>query len=67
MGKLTNLGWSNSSDEITQPISVVYGRNLTTNSEQASKKQKKEPKDSKEGQRAARTQAEIRETLPVIS
>jgi len=56
MGKLTNLGWSNSSDEIPQPISVVYGRNLRTNSEQASKKQKKEPKGSKE-QEAAKSQA----------
>jgi hypothetical protein len=37
MGKVTNHGWSTSSDEIPQPISVVMGRNLRKNSDGPSK------------------------------
>jgi len=49
MGKLINHGWSTSSDDIPQPISVIFGRNLRKNSEediakQKPEKQKPEPK-----------------------
>jgi hypothetical protein len=38
MGKPINHGWSNSSDEIPQPTSILLGRNLRKNSDEASKK-----------------------------
>jgi hypothetical protein len=45
MGKLTNHGWSTSSDEIPQPTSILLGANLRKNSNEISKKQKEEPKE----------------------
>ena len=44
MGKVTYLGSRTSSDDIAQPISIVLGRNLRSNSdEDAKKKQKPKP------------------------
>ena len=37
MGKVTDHGWSTSSDEIPQPISILLGRNLRKNFDEASK------------------------------
>jgi hypothetical protein len=42
---LTYRGSANSSDDIPQPISTLLGRNLRRNSNETSKKQKKEPKE----------------------
>ena len=42
MGKHTQLGWSKSSDEIPQPISILMGANLRKNSEEDIAKQKPE-------------------------
>ena len=36
MGKVTNLRWSTSSDEIQQPTSILLGRNLRKNSDEVS-------------------------------
>ena len=47
MGKFINHGWSSSSDEIPQPISIVMGRNLRKNSEQDTAKQKPEKQKPK--------------------
>ena len=47
MGKLINHGWSTSSDEIPQPISILMGRNLRRNSDETSKKPKQKPEKKK--------------------
>ena len=55
MGKVTHLGWATSSDDIPQPVGIVMGRNLRSNSEDAPKPElptaaksepKKEPQES---------------------
>jgi hypothetical protein len=45
MGKVTNHGWVNSSDEIPQPTSILLGRNLRKNPNEISKKETEEPKE----------------------
>lgn len=45
MGKVTYLGLLTSSDEIPQPTSILLGKNLRKNSDEASKQQKTEPKE----------------------
>ncbi len=42
MGKLIDLGWYSSSDAIPEPTSILLGKNLRQNSDQASKKQKQD-------------------------
>ncbi len=52
MGKVTHLGWSSSSDEIPEPTSILLGKNLRKNSDQASKKQKQDQdKEDKQDRR----------------
>ena len=45
MGKVTDHGWSTSSDEIPQPASILLGANLRKNSNEASKNQREEPRE----------------------
>jgi len=45
MGKVIHLGWSTSSDEIPEPISVLMGANLRKNFDETSKKQQEETKE----------------------
>jgi hypothetical protein len=49
-GRLINCGWSNSSDEIPQPTSILLGRNLRKNFDEASKQQKEELKEKEPSQ-----------------
>ena len=57
MGKATYHGYENLPDEIPQPISVLLGKNLRKNSEEASKKhhaskkQKENPKETESPQK----------------
>ena len=51
MGKVTYLGSLTSSDEIPQPTSILLGRNLRKNSDEASKQQKEEPKEKEPPQK----------------
>ena len=51
MGKVTYLGSSTSSDEIPQPISILLGRNLRRNFDEASKEQKTKPKEKEPPQK----------------
>ena len=47
MGKVTHKGWSTSSDEIPQPISIVTGQNLRQNSQKPSKSSNEKDEEEK--------------------
>ncbi len=52
MGKVTHHGWYSSSDEIPEPTSILLGKNLRKNYDQASKKQKQDQdKEDKQDRR----------------
>jgi hypothetical protein len=51
VGTITHHGWSTSSDEIPQPISIVTGQNLRQNSEKPSKASKEKAEQEKPRQR----------------
>ncbi len=50
MGKVTDHGWSTSSNEIAEPTSIVMGKNLRQNSPKPSKSQKAEKPQGQEAE-----------------
>jgi hypothetical protein len=67
MGTFTNLGWSTSSDEIPESISIVLGSNLRKNSDRVSKQQKPvQGKTAPQAGREINLQHRLPPLMPVI-